>query len=537
MARPTSLPLPSSRAIALCAFALAAFAGPAFAQHDDDDILVPDDTPAPAPKAKPKIGFAPLVPVGDATRPLAEQVTESLTKELAEVFEVVPFALASTSATKAPPSTAGAEAARDKAAKYTDAGTKALERLQFGRAQRAFQLAVDTYKNAAAALDDVIPVIEAYIGLAEVHARQGDEAPAKAALAEVVRLDPEYELDASKYPPLFISTHQAVRSVVMKEDKSAIVIDRTGAGAVVVIDGRRVGEAPIRVSGLPAGTHFVRVTKEGAGVFAEVVTVGAGEEATVSPGFTSLEADGPLETLALNRFSDAAALKVAEAAKGQGFTTAVVGAVGKTTTSVPTVLIAVDVETGKASRIGPINFDSDLLNVSIEALKAREALTRLTSRGGFTGLADDALVPDVRAASSLEVAEFTMRYDVKAPAVAQQQRSRVLGAEPSDDDEVGLGTGEGGRSILSAGERGSRLSMRDQQSDRLGSSRQARRSEFVPEDTPLTEQAWFWPTAIAGGVVGGLLIVGGGVGALVGIGVIPDPRDRAGMRVNVELPE
>src|SRR5690606_24874457 len=129
--------------------------------------------------------------------------------------------------------------------------------------------------------------------------------------------------------------------------------------------------------------------------------------------------------------------------------TAVVGAMGKTATGVPTVLIAVDAATGKASRIGPLEFDGDLLNLSIEALKARDALGSLVEKGGYTGLADDALVPGVKAASSLEVAEVTLRYDVKAAPKAPRG-SRVLGKkdEPSDD-QVGLG-GDGGRSILSA---------------------------------------------------------------------------------------
>src|SRR5690606_12435487 len=143
----------------------------------------------------------------------------------------------------------------------------ALDKLQFGRAEKAFTLAAQTYEAAAAVLDDVTPVIEAYVGLAEVYARQGDEEQAKRALASVSRLDPEFELDKAKYPPLFINTHQAVRATVMKEDKATVIVDATGAGAVVLVDGREVGEAPVKVMGLPPGPHFVRVAKDGAGVF------------------------------------------------------------------------------------------------------------------------------------------------------------------------------------------------------------------------------------------------------------------------------
>lgn len=537
MAQPTSKTPPFAslkpRSVVACAFALALAAGPVAAQ-DDDDILVPDDAPAAPAKARPKVGLVPLVPVGEATRPLAQQVTEGLTKELSEGFEIVPLTLRSRTASAAAPNQDAAVEARTKAGKYAKAGRQALERLQFGRAEKAFRAAAESYTAAAPVLDDIAPVLAAYVGLAEVYARQGEEEKAKQALAAVSRLDPEFELDEAKYPPLFITTHRTVRAGVMKEEPGAIVVDRTGAGALVVVDGRDVGEAPIKVLGLAAGTHFIRVSKDGAGVFGKAVTVAPGAEATVSPGFTSLDADGPLDALALNRFSDAAAQKVADAAKEQGLKTAVVGAMGKTDTGVPTVLIAVDTATGKASRIGPLEFDGDLLNLSIEALKARDALGGLVQKGGYSGLADDALVPGVKAASSLEVAEVTLRYDVKAAPKAPRG-SRVLGKkdEPTDD-QVGLG-GDGGRSILSAGDKGSRLSMRDDSKDKLGGRRDARKSDFVQEDVPLMEQAWFWPTAIAGGVVGGLLVVGGLAGGLLATDIIP--RERTGMQVNVELPE
>lgn len=530
MARPTSAPVFSARALLACALALGLPAS--VHAQEDDDILVPDDAPVAPTKSLPKIGLVPLVPVGDATRPLAEQVTEGLRKELAESFEVVPLTLASERAGSAVPSQDAALAARAKADKYVAAGQKLLERLTFGKAEKAFQAAINSYGAAASTLEDATPVIEAYVGLAEVHARQGDEDKAREALGAVARLDPEHELDKAKYPPLFITTHQTVRAEVMKEDKGVLVIDRTGAGAVVTVDGREVGEAPVKVLGLPPGTHFVRVVKEGAGVFGKTVTLSAGGEETVSPGFTSLDADGPLDLLALNRFSNAGAKKVAAAAKAAGLKTAVVGALGKNAAGVPTVLVAVDAESGKASRIGPLEFDGDLLNLSIEGLEAREQLSALVEKKSYTGLADDALVSGVKAAGSLELAEVTMRYDVKA-APAAPRKARVLGAEEESEGVLGAD----GRSILSAGDKGSRLSMRDGSKDKLGGRTETRRSEFVQEDIPLTEQAWFWPTAIAGGVVGALVLAGGGVGGLMLGGILPDPRERAGMQVNVELPE
>ena len=80
-------------------FASLTVSGASLAQEDDDaDILAPaepDEVKKPVATKK-KVGFVPLVPVGDANRPLADQVAEGLTKEFEEAdFAVAPLALSS----------------------------------------------------------------------------------------------------------------------------------------------------------------------------------------------------------------------------------------------------------------------------------------------------------------------------------------------------------------------------------------------------------------------------------------------------------
>ncbi|MFZ9888235.1 MAG: PEGA domain-containing protein [Myxococcota bacterium] len=528
MAQATTSPFPFARTL-LCLSLLAAM--PAVAQ--DDDILVPDDAPAAPTKARAKVGFVSLVPVGDANTAIAEQVGSALRKELSESFEWVSLSLPSAKGTKAPPALGPAEDLAQKGAKNLEAGRRFLEKLSFGRASANFEAAISNFRGAAAALEDVAPVIAAFTGLAEVHMRRGEEAQAKEALTAIARLDPEHELDASRYPPLFLQTHWQVRDAVMAESKAAVVVDRSATGGRVFIDGRAVGDAPVTVKGLPAGEHFVRVVKDGQGTFGAVVKVAAGEETTVSPGFMSLDAQGPLELLALNRFHDVAAAAVAAEARAKGVAVAVVGVVGRSTTGVPTALVAIEASSGRGVRVPVLAFDGDLLNIAIEALKAREKINDALKARAIGEIADDVLLSDVPSASSVEMGEFVMRYEVKA-APAAPRRSRLIGAKEEPATE---GVAGDGRAVLSAGDEGSRLSMRDDKTDRLGNRRERQRSAFVAEDVPLTARPWFWPTAITGGVVGTVLLTGGALTGLVAAGVVPDPRGRSGMRVTVELPE
>jgi hypothetical protein len=516
-------------------------AAPASAQEDDDDdILVADDEPAAVAEdsSKKKIGLVGLVPVGDASKPLADQVTDTLVRELKEG----PWSL---TAIELGGDEGGVEVDTSQGAKDREAGDKqlargrkALEKLQFGRAQKAFDKALAAYAKAAAALDDITPVIDAHVGLAEVAARQGKEEVSRAELGAVAQLDPEHNLDPAKFPPLFIRTHEEVRAERMKEKSATVVVDRSASGADVWINGRKVGAAPVRVKGLVAGSFFVRVYREGMGLFGGVVEVKAGAEETVKPGFLSADAAGPLDLLARNKFSDAAAKKIAEVARGKSLDVAMVGVTAKTTTRVPTALIAIEVATGKAARIKEMRFDGDLLNASIESLPAREALEELLGGKGWGSVGDEPLLSKVKAAEDAEMDEVALRFDVKAPPKGPR-KTRVLGAE--EEEKLAsrrLGDdGEGGRSVLSAGRGGATKSLRDDEEDPLA-KREKTRSDFVAEeDVPLLEQPWFWPVAIGTGVAGAVMLTGGTLGALVGAGIIPDPRPRTGMQVSVELTE
>lgn len=521
----------------LSALAFAALLTPigASAQSDDDDILVLDEEDAPAAAGpKKKLGVVPLVPVGTAEKALAEQVTSGVLSELkAGPFEIVTLSLSSAGGGGGGGGAdlGAGKSELERAKKKAERARAFLDRLNFRKAASEYRAALALFEKAAPALVDITPVLDAHLGLAEIHARQGEEESTEAALAEVARLAPEHELDAGRFPPLFIRTHAQVRARALKEEPGALLVDRTAVGAEVRLDGRVVGTAPVRILGVPAGRHYVRVYREGEGLFGAVVDVQSGGEEVVTPGFSKLEAESPLELLANNRFTPDAARQVAEAARAAGVDVAVVGVVGRSELAVPTVLLGIDPKSGSAARIGPLEFDGDLLNLSIEGLKAREALEKLASGDGYGAVSEEPLVPGVKAAAAVEIAEVQLRFDVKAPA-PERRGPRVIGATEDPDD----GDKPERRLALKGGQSGRTKSLRDDD-DPYKSTTRERRKELVDEDAPLMEQPWFWPVAIGGGVAGAAVLVGGGAVGLVAAGVLPDPRPRNGMQVRVVLPE
>ncbi len=299
----------------------------------------------------------------------------------------------------------------------------------------------------------------------------------------VVGYAPEFELNPKQYPGLFITTHRRVRDRLLKGDKAVVLVDATATGAQVVIDGRPTAQAPAKLKGLYPGAHLVRVLREGLAPWGAIVTVAAGAEANVSPGFFDPSQSGPGDDLAQNRFSVPSAAVVAEAARAANVKGGVVGVVSKASGRVVVQLLYVDAASGKVATLSQMKLQGDLLDIGIESLKARARIEEVAAEAAPT-LADadpaEALIEGARAGAGVTLAEVNLKFQVKA--------SRDMPA-------IGR--------------------------------------EVVPEDAPIFAQPWFMPTAIA---VGAVVVVGVTGGVLFGTGIIPDPRPASGGQVSVTFP-
>lgn len=519
------------------------------AAADDDDILAPAPTKDKKPEAPAevkakafKLGLVPLVPLGDASKGLADEVTAAVVKELSSgaAFDVVPLAVDTGSAAGAGDPAAAKQALTDGNSQLEKAMALA-EKLQFGKAKKGFEAALERFTAAAAVLPDAQPLIDCRLGLAEIHARQGQDDEAKVQLAFAAVLNPELQLDAKRYPPLFIRTFAQQRDRALKEKRGTVFVDESGVGGSVEIDGRPTAGAPARVSEVPAGLHLVRVVREGLPSYGAIVEVKPGAEVSVSPGFVAKGGKSWLDDLQANRLSPDGAKVVAEAAKQAGLAGALVGVVTKADPQIPTRLVLVDAASGGLRELPQINFTAGLLDVSIEMIPARDGIDKAFDGGkadakAFAASPVAVLVPGAKAGAGVRVAEAKLRYDVtplKEPA-----RSRVVDDDkpkPKGDDEVTPAGGEedDGR-VVSAGKSGKSARLDDDKDpyktpdDKL--------PEEIDPDAPLTEQPWFWPTVIGAGAAGAVVLAGGTAVTLVALKILPDPRPASGAEVRLVLP-
>lgn len=505
--------------------ALIALAAPrASAQTDDDDILAPAEPTAPvaAPSTK-KVGLVNLVAVGDASKPLAEQVTTRLQKELTDgKLEVTTLSLAP--AGGAAVVDAGADAAQKAkvvAEKELAKGQKLLAQMQLGRAETAFQKAATELQTAGPALTDTALLVDTQLGLAEVFARQGMEDEANAALTVAATHHPELVLDTAKYPPQFIRSFQKLRDRVVAGDKGTLFVDETARGATITLGAKAVGTAPLRIGDVPAGVHLVRLELPGVGAVSSLVEVTAGLESTVSGGFFAKGGTSPEDVLAANQLDAESVRAIAEATKAAGLDIALAGVVGKKRSTVPVALVAVR-PTGEATRVPTLDFDGDLLNLAIETLKAKE--TVLAHVAAPAAAYEPGVLLDGMKVGVVEVAAITLRYELSSAGPSEtrtDRKTRVAGAEPDDD----------GRRIIEGGQSGRRRTLK-KDDDRI--STRAPRTELTTteESDSILTSPWLWV-----GVGSGTAVVVGAVatGAALAIWYFILPPTSA--EVSVTLPE
>lgn len=513
--------------------------------EEDDDILAPvrgegeksTATAAPVKEKDLKVGFLPLVPIGDASKTLGDQLTSEVVKAFNESasIEVVALQMAASGGSNVASDASAANAARAEGDDLLVKSRALLQKLNFGKAKKGFEMTLAAYEKAAPVLESPQPLIEAWLGLAEVAARQAQDDETRRCLSIVAAFAPEQDLDKKRFPGLFQTAHKRARDGLLKGDRAKIFVDETATGSAVIVDGRVSGDgrgstAPARFSGLLPGHHLVRVLRDGQAPWGTVVVVEGGAEETVSPGFLAKDKKGPGEDLAQNKLSAEAASIVAEAARAQNLKGVVLGVASKDGGKVPTQLIYVDAKSGKVALLPPTNFQAALLDIGIESLKARSRLEELVA-DDKAELAEadgsEALIEGARAGEGVTVTEVAVKYDVKISKEPTASR-KVAGDTETEPDETNPDDPDAERKVTES-KSGTRKQL-DEERDPYSKD-----GDVVGEDAPFTEQGWFLPTVIVGSIVGvAALLAGTGVG-LVAAGVIPDPRPSAGAQVNVTV--
>ncbi len=191
----------------------------------------------------------------------------------------------------------------------------ARETRDFARADAALGRALDAYAAGAANLSDASELADAYALRAAVRYATGRDDEASATLTQALAIAPGRTPALASSSALFAHTVERVRAEGAARPRGSVSIGSMPPGLAVSLDGRPVGTAPVRVTGVPPGAHLWRAVLPSGDTVGGVVEVASGREAevTVRPPGT-----GPAATLALALAHDRLDAPALEAASALG---------------------------------------------------------------------------------------------------------------------------------------------------------------------------------------------------------------------------
>ena len=201
------------------------------------------------------LDLAPLDP--EVSRAVSRQLSEELTRQLAEAFVLVPEA-------EVDRVRSGADLEPD----VSDANkllVDAKQQLSNGQNKQAQKL----IKSARAILDplrpklrDYTPLTSALLYSAVAAMNLADKKGTQLFFADLARLRPGFQIDPAEFPPNVLEAFEKARQAEVKFARGRLLLTSTPAGAKAFVDEVPVGVTPVTVPASP-GEHLVRLEQDG----------------------------------------------------------------------------------------------------------------------------------------------------------------------------------------------------------------------------------------------------------------------------------
>ncbi|MFP2933490.1 PEGA domain-containing protein, partial [Pyxidicoccus sp. 3LG] len=218
---------------------------------------------------------------------------------------------------------------------------------------------------------------------AAVRYATGRDAEAAASLTQALAIAPGRPLPLAATSPLFARTVENVREAQQAQPRGAVRFESVPHGLPVTLDGRPVGPAAVRVTGVPPGAHLWRAVLPSGEAVGGVVDVTSGKESavTVRPAGT-----GPDATLALalagNRLDTSSVEAASSLGRTAGADLVVFGTVSRASTGLTLDAFVLAPGDKAPRRLPRLTVDAELLDASVPL---RAQVAALAARGVEAG--------------------------------------------------------------------------------------------------------------------------------------------------------
>ncbi len=346
----------------------------------------------------------------------------------------------------------GDPAAGDQAQELIAAAKQAIDDQSPGPAIEKLKKAVKLLEANGDAVPDIRIIGDAYLQLAISHFLDGDEDSADEALTQAIHYVPTRVLDDSEYPNLFIRVYNRVRFNVLRRPRGTVEV-KGAPGAQVLFDGKNLGKAPMNLTEVLPGNHWIRLETPGEGPQVKRLLVRS--KSTILVEFdggalakdTSDEAPvGVLGAIAKNELEKAHVDQLRAAGKRANAAYVMAGAIYRTDTAYNIYTALVSVSDGTIHRGQEIAFDLDMLSAQIEVFNLVADIKKQT--GG-------ALSPAVAETPFKLAPKLDLKTRKRAVVAGKEAKVQTVVAAPAPIDmpkeQPVAANAEGGRAPMGSG--------------------------------------------------------------------------------------
>lgn len=353
---------------------------------------------------------------------------------------------------------------------------------QNDRAATTFQTSVDSLEKNLGDLDNFNILVDAYLNMSLAYFLAGFDFDARNKMKVYAHLRPDETLDPEKFPAELREVYQAEADKVKKAGPGKLSISADADNATVFIDGVDKGQAPVELSDIGYGYHYLVVRAPGGAVWSEKIQVrGRGKAQSFAAQLGASSADpgapasnqpafytGLVSTIGSGKFSDAQLrpyLEELHSRTGAKYVAWVV--MVKERSHYAAIPFIYHVESGQLVREAEVSFTLALSNLRVGVNSLANAISGSvgTDPGEKAVTAVDLTTPPpaalAKAPAPVEPAPAEPAPAASAPvepaSVAQQDRAvtppppvEPAGSE-EDDSNLWMWVGIGGAAVLVAG--------------------------------------------------------------------------------------
>lgn len=160
-------------------------------------------------------------------------------------------------------------------------GMAAYDAFELEPALEAFAEAAIGFEQSVSGLTDFSLLVDVYRYQGASYALQGDSESALRSFSQALVIDPDTSLVDGSFPDTVQALFEAARQEVSQKQTGSLSVFAAPSAAEVWVNGVFRGSAPIEVSGLTQGRHYVKLVRAGYVSYGEAVDVTAGNEDTL----------------------------------------------------------------------------------------------------------------------------------------------------------------------------------------------------------------------------------------------------------------